>query len=97
MTEHVHLWMVSRRDKAFGQLILGLGETLVNASDHNIQLGQQIVFKIKGAIREDIHLRSGQKTKVYILLGELFIQSTNGLYLIEEAWRFESIGLEGGC
>ena len=59
VTEHVHEGVFRGPDQAPGDFGFGLGETLMDAGDDDVELCEQVIVEIEPTFVEDVHFRAG--------------------------------------
>ena len=95
MTEDLHERIFHRADEAFGHVLFGLGEGLMNAGDDDVEFGEQIVGKIESAIGENIDLRAGEEAEIDSFGGEALVERFYFNDLLADAIGLKAVGDDG--
>ena len=59
MPQSMDVWIQGGPDQALRRLRFGLGQALVNARDHHVQLREQFIRKIELAVLQNVHFGTG--------------------------------------
>ncbi len=91
----MHIRIAGSADQPLRCLRLRLAEALMDAGDHHVQFGQQIIRKIELAVLQDVHFRAGEQAKFCSFLGQLLVDVIDLLELLPHARGVQAVGLEG--
>src|SRR6266571_7975046 len=95
MAEHVDERILRSANEAFGGLGFVLREALVNARDDDLELGEQVVVKIKLAFAQHIDFRAAEQATAPAGIGGLLVDLFDFLKLFAQALGSEAVRLEG--
>ena len=93
VADDVDKWMSDRLEQTLGRLGRILPQGDMRRGDHQIQLGQQLIVVIKGPIREDVDLRTGQNPNSL----EFGIDFMDRIDMSQKSLLRKAVGLHAGA
>lgn len=96
VADHVNVWVLHGANDAGGHLGFGQGKGAVHRGDGVVELGEDGVVKVEGAVLEDVHFGSCEKSKRVAVFFKLLVELVDLFDLGEEAVFVQAAGLNGG-
>ena len=96
VAQDMHERIARRPDEALRGFRLTLGEALVNAGDHDVQFGQEIVRQIQRPVLENVHLDASEQAERRAFVGHALVDGADFQDFLSQASRVKAVGLERG-
>src|SRR4051794_40017264 len=94
MAKNVDVRISCCANKPVGCFFFGLAETLMNTGNHDIELGQYVIWKIELPVFQDVNLSSDQQAEVRSFVRKLFVELPDLFDFLTQSIGIQSVGLK---